>query len=114
MENYLKKVLITKGLDDPIAFAKAQQRIAELEEKRINSFNEYGPLHERYLVINDLLLGAYESRRYAQPDKCGTSYQVTAWQRKPWLQSIYRSGRAYLQDGRDQSSEVLLGFGGDR
>lgn len=116
MENYLKKVLITKGLDDPIAFAKAQQRIAELEEKRIDSFNEFGPLHERYLVINDLLLGAYENAgdTLNQIEAAETSYQALVHllgkENQESSKAYIALGRAYLQDGQIKEAQEVCDY----
>ena len=113
MENYLKKVLITRGLDDPITFAKAQQRIAELEEKRIDSFNEYGPLHERYLVINDLLLGAYANAgdTINQIETAETSYKahvhLLGTNNQESYQAYLTLGRAYLQDGQVKEAQEI-------
>ncbi|MFA7559924.1 MAG: tetratricopeptide repeat protein [Sphaerochaeta sp.] len=106
MENYLRKVLITKGLDDPITFAKAQQRIADLEAKQIDSFNEYGPLNEHYLVITDLLLGAYANAgdTINQIETAETSYHahvnLLGQDNQESYQAYLALGRAYLQDGQ--------------
>lgn len=59
MENYLTRLLVTSELDDPIYFAQVHQTIMELEKKRVEHFNLYGPANPSYVSLMGELNIAY-------------------------------------------------------